>query len=296
MPPQIQLPIPIAHADVDGVEMGILDDGTPYLTLRGLASLCGIAPSTLSGWKYDPAIITGRDAAVRRLLRDQGYTDDTLHVRSELEGSAINAYPDIVCMAILEYYAFDSERGKTDVALKNFRLLARGGMRVFIYRCLGYDDNCVPRAWADFRERILLNSVPPGYFSAFSEMYKLVLLAIQGGLMVGPDTVPDISIGHAWSKFWTTNQLSEKWGQRITYEHVYPDMYPQAAGNPYDANCYPLGALGEFQIWFQGTYVPEYFPKYVKRKVKDGAIKADEARRLIELVQRDLSLVRDDEK
>ncbi len=40
--------IPVRHDEVDGIEMEVLDDGTPYLTARGLAKICCIFPSILA--------------------------------------------------------------------------------------------------------------------------------------------------------------------------------------------------------------------------------------------------------
>lgn len=33
---------PLAEKDVDGIGMGVLSDGRPYLNQRGLAALCGV--------------------------------------------------------------------------------------------------------------------------------------------------------------------------------------------------------------------------------------------------------------
>ena len=284
-----QLAVPLIHSDVDGVEMGILDDGTPYLSTRGLAKLAGISHPLLSTWNYDPSAVSGRDASVRTLLRGHKESVDQLFVRIEVAGNRTNAYPDFVCMAILEYYAFESPKATNPTALQNFRVLARAGLRTFIYESLGYSKG-VPAAWLDFQQRLTLNKVPPGYFSAFSEMHKLVLLAIQGGLILGPETVPDISIGRVWSNHWGKEDLAKTYGERTRYEHVYPDHYPQAAQNPYDAYAYPIKALGEFHTWFQGTYVPEHFPKYLKDKAKKGHISATQVTALIAVLRSNLML------
>ena len=44
--PQQRL-FPVTEVEVDGVQMGVLSDGTPYLTMRGLARMCGIDNSVL---------------------------------------------------------------------------------------------------------------------------------------------------------------------------------------------------------------------------------------------------------
>ena len=43
-----QMPLfPVTEVEVDGIQMGVLSDGTPYLTLRGLARMCGIDHAAL---------------------------------------------------------------------------------------------------------------------------------------------------------------------------------------------------------------------------------------------------------
>jgi hypothetical protein len=42
-PQQLKLNLEIAaEREIDGVGMGVLNDGTPFLTLRGLARMCGV--------------------------------------------------------------------------------------------------------------------------------------------------------------------------------------------------------------------------------------------------------------
>lgn len=50
MQQQINLPlaVPIKHqSEADGFEMGVMSDGTPYLTSSGLAFVCGTARSNM---------------------------------------------------------------------------------------------------------------------------------------------------------------------------------------------------------------------------------------------------------
>lgn len=39
----------VVAKEVDGVEMGVLEDGTAFLTGRGLARACGVVPSAIIG-------------------------------------------------------------------------------------------------------------------------------------------------------------------------------------------------------------------------------------------------------
>ena len=42
-PKQLRLDLQVAaEREIDGVGMGVLSDGTPYLTIRGRARMCGV--------------------------------------------------------------------------------------------------------------------------------------------------------------------------------------------------------------------------------------------------------------
>ena len=120
--------------EINGVEMGVLDDGTPFLTGRSLARLCGVAPSAVikqaANWKDGTR--TGRLA---KMLTEAGYVQDSLYIETKHKGQAVYAYPDSVCMVFLEYYGFESEP-KSEIASRNFRVLARSSLRGFIYAAL----------------------------------------------------------------------------------------------------------------------------------------------------------------
>lgn len=38
---------PVKEIEVDGIQMGVLNNGTPYLTMRGLSRLCGVDSATM---------------------------------------------------------------------------------------------------------------------------------------------------------------------------------------------------------------------------------------------------------
>lgn len=38
---------PVKEVEIEGVAMGVLNDGTPYLTGRGLAEMCGVHHSVI---------------------------------------------------------------------------------------------------------------------------------------------------------------------------------------------------------------------------------------------------------
>lgn len=184
-------------------------------------------------------------------------------------------------MAFLDYYAFEAAT-PSEIAQRNFRVLAKAGLRIFVYSALGYDPaKAVPAPWRELHDRLLLASCPSGYFSIFMETSAFVLNAIRGGLRVDEHTIPDISVGIAWAKHWTDDKLDDLYGPRIRFEHNYPDYFPQAASNPQHPWVYPVGALGEFRVWLQDEYVTKRFPKYLDTKVQKGLLPPSVAQLLI---------------
>lgn len=262
--------------EIDGVGMGVLEDGTPYLTGRGLARMCGIGETTLRDFvtEWNSQQFNPRGEKIANLLADQGYLGKPLFIPIEVEGSKHHAYPEAVCMAFLEYYAFDASPIR-DHAKSNYRLLARSSLRAFIYVQLGYDPrNQVPLSWKQFHDRVSLtyNSVPDGYFGVFKEIAEMVIAMIQSEVPVDDKTVPDISVGISWGKHWNEQEFNEKFGRRVPYEHNYPDYFPQSKSNPQLPWAYPDTALGEFRRWLRNTYFTEKFPKYIGSQCQKRAL------------------------
>lgn len=278
--------------EIEGIEMGVMADGMPFLTARGLAVLCGVAPSTIISWsgEWNPAASKGRDKNITELLHAQGYFEDYLFHPLIVDGVTHHAFPEAVCMAVLEYYAFESKSPNSSVALRNYRVLARAGLRSFVYARLGYSPNrAVPDEWSKFHERVKLNQVPPGYYSVFSEMSGLVIALIRNGLPVDEHTVPDISVGQSWSMYWRDKGLDSVYGERKKCMHVYPQSYPQSKANP-EAWIYPVDSLGEFRRWMHREYLPLKFPKYLDNKVRRSSLPASTVELLLDGVERELSL------
>lgn len=270
---------------VEGVEMGVLGDGTAFLTSRGLARLCGVAPSSLiaqaAKWKEGR-----RDGKLARMLLDAGFDEPLMYIPTKRRGVIEHAFPAGVCSVVLHYYAYElgSEQARK-VAL----ILTRQTLQEYIYRYTGYDPRlAIPPAWRFVHDRLLLNVVPPGYFGVFKEMVDVVLVAMRHGLKVDEHTVPDISVGITWANFWTANNLEAQFGKRITYEHSYPGYMPQSDSNPQDVNCYPIEALGIFRKWLMDTYIPDRFPGYLKGKVSQGAMDREAATNVLAALDRDL--------
>lgn len=289
--PQMELALyPVKEIEIDGIQMGVLSDGSPYLTLRGLARMCGIDHAALlrlaSGWSEEQ--LKPRGLKIRELLAAQGHKGDSLYLLTQGKGGETHAYTDAVCMAILEYYAFEATQGSNEIAVKNYRLLARYSFRSFIYNRCGYDpDKHIPDSWRNFHERVLLNDqVPIGFFSVFREIADIVVHMIQSGCPLDDHTVPDSSVGIIWGNYWTENGLDEVYGPRLKHPHNYPEWFPQAVANPIPAWIYPAKALGDFRVWLYEHYIRVNFPKYLEGKVKKGLFLPSRAELLLEAVSR----------
>lgn len=269
-----QLELPAVHREVDTIEMGILSDGTPYLSMRALAGVVGVHHSVIADWLTPLAskkdALTPRDRHLIEYIRKAGGDEGHLYREIEVKGSPTYAVPDIVCMGVVEYYAFESTPPRPQ-ALDTYRKLAIVSMRAFIYRSLGYDPDGVPPKWRQFHDRVLLVGAPAGYFCVFTEMSGMVVELMKHGLVVDEHTVPDISVGKTWGDHWTNN-LETAHAPRIRFDHNYPDYFPQSATNPQQPWAYPDSALGEFRRWMREVYLPTKFPNYLREKVKRGTL------------------------
>lgn len=273
--------------EVDGVGMGVLTDGTPFLTGRGLARLCGINNARIvelsADWKDERRALTKR---VKEILASKSIVVDAPHIEINQRSGAFYAYSDALCIAVLEFYAFDAGEGIRDTAIKNFRLLAGKALHDFIYSQVGYDpDQHVPAVWRQFHDRVSLtyNSVPTGYFSVFKEIADMIVTLGQAGLSIDSSFVPDGSVGIQWAKHWKTKQLEESYGKRVPWDHNYPEYFPQAKSNPQPANAYPESALPEFRRWMRENYIGDgKFTTYINNKIKQKELPASFSQIVIE--------------
>jgi hypothetical protein len=260
---------------MDGMEMGVLPDGTPYLTARALARICGQSTGAIakltSEWQRERTKPRGR--IIAGLLLAQGHTGAALIIHVQDRGVLRRVLPDTVCMAILEYYAFESSTKNQYLAQTSYRILARKSLRQFIYGRVGYDPNArQAAAWQHLHDRMMLNPAPPGYFSLLREITDLLIAAVQSGLALGPHTLPDISVGVAWGKHWTTHDLDTVYGARVKHPHRFPDAFPQM--EVVEAWTYPDTARGAFRGWLRDHYLPYRLPQYLASKAKSGALPA----------------------
>ncbi|WP_052567082.1 hypothetical protein [Candidatus Magnetobacterium casense] len=271
----------------NGIEMGVLENGIPYLSENGLAKMCGVNRSVLNrlaiNWPDEKS--KERGMAINQMLEESGYFENNLYLKSDLNGTTVNVYTEPVCLAILEYYAFVSKEKKEE-AINAFRTLARTTFRLFIYKATGYaPDQKILDGWKHFHDRVdmLSDSVPFGYFSIFREIASMIVPMIRSGVMISDKVVPDISVGKLWSSHWEENNMSNTHGKRIKYEHEYPLYYSQSKSNPQSAFAYPDSALGEFRAWLRQNYITNKFPDYIINQVKQKKIPAPVAAKVIEI-------------
>ncbi|WP_420732076.1 hypothetical protein [Hwanghaeella sp. 1Z406] len=256
---------------VGGIEMGVLQNGIPYLTQRGLAIMCGAARATLfeitqewEGMQASGITPRGRMAFFKDYLLNNDYDEPRLFIEISKNGSPHYAYPDVVCMAFVEYFAFEAQK-TNDTAVENYRRLARFGLQQFIYKALDYHPE---DKWKYFRDRVSLlkESAPDGYFIIFNEVTGIAVDLINAGLSVNDKTIPDISVGQAWGAYWNAGGLDAEYGQRVKWDHYYPEYYPQSASNPQSPWAYPDTALPLFRRWLRHEYLPTKFPPYILKK------------------------------
>jgi hypothetical protein len=280
--------------EVNGIGMGVLGDGTPYLNQRGLAALCGVQNAHIgtisSQWNEEP--LKPRIASIKKVLEKAGYFTSSAHIEIEHKGITHFCYPAEVCLAILEYYSFDAGANCQPQARDNYRILAGTQLREMIYSQVGYDPTGRYKdRFEKWHERIELNhqSAPKGFFSVFNEAHTIIYEMIQAGADIGEKTIVDISIGKHWGPYWDKNGLATQYGARIKYPHRYPDSHPQAKSNPQEAWCYPLAALGHYREWLQNTYIEQgKFAKYIDGKVKKKELPPSVAQLAVAAVEQNL--------
>jgi hypothetical protein len=271
--------------EIDGIGMGVLSDGTAFLNGRGLARLCGIDSSRISemgaDWGKTALPLTIK---VKDILQQRGLVLDHPYIEIKQRSGSFHAFPDFLCLAVLEYYAFDAPTTRSE-AQKNYRLLAGKALHDFIYTQVGYDpNNYVPEVWRQFHDRVSLtyNSVPAGYFGIFKEIADMIVTLGQAGLQIDSSFVPDISVGQHWGRYWAEKNFDATYGERVQWDHNYPEYFKQATSNPQPAWCYPEMALGEFRRWLRENYIfGGKFSAYINKKIQQKALPASFAQLVV---------------
>jgi hypothetical protein len=83
------------QTEIQGIGMGVLKDGTPFLNQRGLARLCGIENAhigTISS-QWNDVEQKPRIRAIKDLLSSRGITVESPHLVLTVEGKPMYAYP-----------------------------------------------------------------------------------------------------------------------------------------------------------------------------------------------------------
>lgn len=273
---------------IDAFGMGVLSDGTPFLTQRGLATICGVENAHIGtiSTQWDDAIPKPRINKIRDLLKRNGHTLDQTHRVVTVNGRTIFAYGEEITLAVLEYYAFEAGQYCQAEARENFRILAGIGFRKAIYDSIDYNPvREVDDQWKPFHDRVSLvyHSAPAGYFSIFKETADLQVTLGQSGIHANDAVIPDISVGRAWGRHWSEKKLHKEFGERLTYKHFYPDYFPQSASNPQHPWCYPDAALPEFRRWLRDDYIRGgSLSAYIKGQVKSRGLSLMSADKVLE--------------
>jgi hypothetical protein len=251
----------VAETEINGIEMGVLEDGTSYLTVRGLARACGITHPALvkafTAWSEGKRTSKFAQAIVEK------FDGDSLVIPL---ASNKHAVTDAICILVLGYYA----EQQSVLAIRHLLAFAAKGLRRYIYEKTGYDpDRSLPNGWQSLYDRLSQIRLPSGHFCVVREMIDFLYKIVKAGLHVDKNTVPDISVGLLWAKHWIKCKLEEEHGKRIKEgEHWYPDTDPQSRMNPHLIWCYPNSALGIYRDWLEKVYIPTHFTNYLEDKVE----------------------------
>lgn len=234
----------IRFGEFDGIEMGVMDDGTPFLTGAGLALMCDVTATTISELGEFISLGVGKPRGVKIaniLFENLDFNGDKFFEKISHDGRIVNAYPELVCMAVLEYYAFEAGERCTDKAKQISRLLMRKTFRDFVYSLVGYNR---PRlTFSDYtlsrinhHHSASQNPLPDGYFCLFDKMIELLQkFDLRIAYTLGEQWYdyrkgdmrflePDISLGMHFSGLFK-NDFFEK-------ECAYQELYNTRASNP----------------------------------------------------------------
>lgn len=227
--------------EFDGIQMGVLSDGTPFLTGRGLATLCGVSSPAILSWGQIVNADSPRWRKMSNLLKQHEFIDNEIFAVLNEHPQKPNAYPDQVCLAFLEYYAFEAPPdNQSDKAKDIFRKLAGKTFREFVYALVGYQ-----REKQTFNEYTLSRishhhgvdeyPLPDGYFCLFDKMIEILQkFDLRIGYSLGErwyDTrnkeerflEPDISLGRHFSNLFV--------GDFHLIESNYKDEYELRLNN-----------------------------------------------------------------
>ncbi|MEO1094582.1 MAG: hypothetical protein AAFX01_06740 [Cyanobacteria bacterium J06638_28] len=256
------------------IEVGLLQDGTPFLSGRGLAKACGISNSTLVSWgEFTPQVGSKyRAGKLANLLTTYHYRGDRLFLRLpskvKFGGKAnVSAYPYQVCMAFLDYYAFAANK---EAARNSLRILSEQQLPNFICNAIAQQPSASESAAKPPEsDRPLRGKVPDNYFGVFQIASRGQLGTAQNGIPLDVPLTSPRNIEKAWSQYWYIHKLWEQHGKRVPYLRRSLDYSPQLTTDGYlKTYLYPASALSDFKHWFYLNYIPDRFPSYRHRKAQ----------------------------
>lgn len=119
--------------------------------------------------------------------------------------------------------------------------------------------------------------VPIGYYCVLFQSVDIQYIMLKH-LDYGKQIVPDKSVGMMWAKYLKENhpraiELRNKW-----YEYKYPESWGIYC--PY-VWIYPTEFMGLFDDWYRSTYLPEYFPRYLKSLIGSGKVDIESVKALV---------------
>lgn len=257
--------------DNDGKETGYYTrepDGISGMTISALSEFCGLA--------------AGSTSAVSNLLKQIEQSSPETNTLSEalksLTGKALRLetndlqgrliVPDEVCQAVIEYYAFESrDYAGRDVAIANYRAVARAGIRVFIWTKTGFYPEALRSSlksnttvYIERLENIRDHKVPDDLWTTFREGAEILLLVEKEmGVPIEQMDLCDGSIGKHWSLYREGKPWCKPSGY---YTHFFRDVRGEING----CKAYDLAELSYFRKWLRDFYVPYHLPKYLSEK------------------------------
>jgi hypothetical protein len=257
-----QLSIPMAEAVDITSAMGVLEDGTAYLTLPRLAQFCGVEPfvlrSFVDNWRHERDTPRGRQ--IRECLTDLGHDAESLERQVEIEGVPTRIMVNEVCIALLEHFGHFETQGRNETATNNLRTLVTQGLGFTILNQLGVDPfNPIPVPMRSFRVRQLLaRAIPHDYFVVFPEIALLAMDFVEPGDLIA-EAKFDISVATAWSEYWEREGLEAIHGDRIRFPHQLPHWIPRQSEDSVFSWIYPIDGLTSFRGWLNRTFSQEEF-------------------------------------
>ncbi|BAY99912.1 DNA-damage-inducible protein [Tolypothrix tenuis PCC 7101] len=164
------------------------NDGISGMTVTALANFCGVDQPVITNLlnrlrdsdsilnELPPSLKSFAGKDWRLILKDG---DNSLFILDE------------VCHAILEYYAVDARKYKGKaIALKNYRMVARAGLRVFIWSQTGYSPQ------TKSAEQLALYQDIPAMQQAIAQLQA----QIQNLLPLSADFIPPGWNEEVWRK------------------------------------------------------------------------------------------------